>query len=307
MPEGPEVRTITEALNSRLKGKTLVSFGWSKGLSKNNCKRMIKYSDFSKLLPMKIDGVTCKGKQIFFIFSGKETKMDGSITNKKMYLNSTMGMSGVWLFKEKLHILSDKKKKHTNFWINTGISSNVKKNDGSPWKLNIIKDVAYFNDFRKHGNLFIMDEAEFRGKINKLGNDVLTENITTELWKAKCDLRPDWQICKFLMDQRYFCGIGNYLKAEILYRSKVRPNRLISSLNETEMNDLRKNSMKVIRDSYRSRGVSVRDYVDPNGNKGSYTFVLQVYKKKTDPLGNPVVTGEFDDKRVTHWVAAIQK
>lgn len=33
----------------------------------------------------------------------------------------------------------------------------------------------------------------------------------------------DQPICEALLDQRFFNGIGNYLRAEILYRSAGRP------------------------------------------------------------------------------------
>ena len=45
------------------------------------------------------------------------------------------------------------------------------------------------------------------------------ENVLRNL----ADKAFDRPICEALLDQRFFNGIGNYLRAEILYRSASRP------------------------------------------------------------------------------------
>lgn len=45
------------------------------------------------------------------------------------------------------------------------------------------------------------------------------ENVLRNL----ADKAFDQPICEALLDQRFFNGIGNYLRAEILYRSAGRP------------------------------------------------------------------------------------
>ena len=109
---------------------------------------------------------------------------------------------------------------------------------------------------------------------------------------------------KVLMDQSVVSGIGNYVKAEVLYKSKVSPHVKIKDLADTMLECIYLNTLDILRRSYVAGGVSVRNYEDLNNVKGN--FVRLVYNKSEDPYGNKVITEITDDKRTTHWVPTIQ-
>ena len=52
--------------------------------------------------------------------------------------------------------------------------------------------------------------------------------------------KPNKTIAEFLMDQSMCAGIGNYLKAEILYDAAISPHRIVKSLDSEEFNKLLK-------------------------------------------------------------------
>jgi endonuclease-8 len=73
-------------------------------------------------------------------------------------------------------------------------------------------------------------------------------------------LRPDFSIKEFfrllkeqsareigdvLLDQRVISGIGNILRVEILFRSRIHPRRLVGSLSENERNEILRWVMKL--------------------------------------------------------------
>ncbi len=273
MPEGPEVRTIVDELNRHLKNFSLI------GVKIDVKSRFYTGFPGSNLFsfPLKLKKVSCKGKQIFFHLLA----IDGNI----IYLNSTLGTMGKWVYKPENH--SDM----MLVWESKDLINRV---------------AIYFDDQRHQGYLSLFTEDQYQNKLNKLGPDLLTENVSWELW-YKCmtkNTRCNQQICKVLMNQAIVSGIGNYLKAEILYYAKIRPNRLVGDLSNDELNLIRLYSMKLIRESYQCGGLTIKTYWDPNGKRG--TFTTLVYNKLTDNYQNPVIKSKFADNRTTQWCPNVQ-
>ena len=64
-------------------------------------------------------------------------------------------------------------------------------------------------------------------------------------------------------------------------------------------------SIKVLRDAFQVRGLTITNYIDPDGEYGEYQ--VKVYGKTKDPYGNEILRSTFSDKRTMHWVPSIQK
>ena len=109
------------------------------------------------------------------------------------------------------------------------------------------------------------------------------------------------------MNQKIVSGIGNYLKAECLYESKISQHRLCSQITQEESDNLFHTCRKIIRRSYESGGATISTYRQPNGEKGLYSRRFAVYNQKHDPFGHLVVKEKTLDKRTTHWVPEVQK
>ena len=65
------------------------------------------------------------------------------------------------------------------------------------------------------------------------------------------------------MNQKYFPGVGNYIKSESLYLSKIHPEEKWGNLNEKMRINLIKNIQNVMCDSYRSGGAELKDFKNP--------------------------------------------
>lgn len=272
MPEGPEVKLICDQLNQAIGDSTIISLHIIGG-------RYTRHGDpdnwnlLTDLLPIKINSIKCKGKFIYFIL-GKDTK--------EIYLTNTLGMSGSWKHEKTPHA-----------------------------HLEMITDKAtiYFTDPRNFGTLKIIEnQAGIDTKLKSLGYDVLDENssFNLEYMKNIVTKKPSINITKFLMDQKYICGVGNYLKAEILYHSKLSPHRTLGSLREDELDLLVKNIIEIPRKSYLSHGSSLLTYTDMYGDKGGHQFSLSVYRQKKDKNGYHVIQETTADNRTTHWVREVQ-
>jgi len=168
---------------------------------------------------------------------------------------------------------------------------------------------------------FYANTASLTVKLAELGPDLLAtallysghrpvsgtiDPVSPEIWlqKLRNPRIPNKQVGDFLMEQKYISGIGNYLRAEILYHAKIRPDRALSSLTHLETETLYRYALKTIVESYSYGGLTIENYWSPDGRRG--TFPKQVYGKTEDPYGNPVVTNSTKGDRTVHWVPAVQ-
>jgi formamidopyrimidine-DNA glycosylase len=242
------------------------------------------YKGFAAKLPMAIDYVNCKGKFIYF-----------QMANPELSIWSTLGMTGGW---------SKTASAHTRIMFVF--------NDGSK---------IYFNDQRNFGTIKFVDGVDqLKSKLRKIGPDMLTEELSNEKFRKILTKHGRKTLAEILMSQDIISGVGNYLKAEVLYLSRLSPHRMGGSLSNEEVDNLNQIIQKTIRDSYASGGSTLQTYVDMYGNTGDFNPRLiyglgegdvcggfAVYKRTTDPLGNKVISEETKDKRTSWWVPSIQK
>tara|TARA_R110001583_G_scaffold62572_4_gene183917 strand:+ start:83 stop:889 length:807 start_codon:yes stop_codon:yes gene_type:complete len=268
MPEGPEVRKISESLAMYISNKTLLSFDILSGRYQKHGLPQ-NFDLLKSSLPKPVAGAGCHGKFIFIIFS------DGTS------IWCTLGMTGTW---------SEEEDKHSRV--------RFKFSDGS----------AYFSDMRNFGTLrFCETRSGLIEKIKSLGPDMLSEDVSDVKFFERVRSCNKKTVAQALMDQSVVAGVGNYLKAECLYFSKISPHRACDSLSDEELSRLNKSIKNTIRASYESGGATIQNYKTFEGNIGKYSRRFMVYNQKEDLDGNPVIKEKTRDGRVTHWVPKIQR
>ncbi len=85
---------------------------------------------------------------------------------------------------------------------------------------------------RKLGRVTLVESVENFIKEKRLGPDAYTitlENFISIVKKGKGYIKPR------LMNQKAIAGIGNIYSDEILFQSKIRPQRKISEIQDGEM------------------------------------------------------------------------
>ncbi len=68
--------------------------------------------------------------------------------------------------------------------------------------------------------------------------DVMNEDWNKKKAKAKLKKMPDALICDVLLDQDIFAGVGNIIKNEILYRTRVHPESLTGKIPAAKLGKL---------------------------------------------------------------------
>ena len=146
MPEGPEVKRITENLCNFIGGETITSIDIMSGryVSHGPPKG---FESFVRCLPTRVMNVECKGKFIYITFDNGYSMWN------------TLGMAGSW---------SPVPTKHSRV------------------KLNFKDGAAYFNDIRNFGTIRVTSNpSDLTDKLSELGPDMLSESVTDAVFKER--------------------------------------------------------------------------------------------------------------------------
>lgn len=160
----------------------------------------------------------------------------------------------------------------------------------------------FYNTIRNFGKFKIITKDIFLDKINKIGDDImlLDSNKFIELFKH--NKKKKYHLLKYLMDQKHFSGIGNYIKNEVLYDCKIfNPDIYIKDLNIIKIKKLFLSIKKIIDLSLKNNGCTIKDFKNLDGSKGNYQNLFRIYNKK-QIKGNEVIKMKFKDNRTTHCI-----
>lgn len=266
MPEAPEIKHVTQQLDSVLREKTLLGVQFPSG----------KHS-FYLPLPSVLKGVRNRGKTILFEFFYS----NGNSTN---YLYSGLGMTGSWSLQERAHchiVLTFANQFESTF--------NVYFCDTRPFgrstvessldKLNTLAlpILQGHNDFASEGRL-------------------LTQNEFVEICRSKKAM-----ITPLLLDQHQVCcGIGAYILTEALYLTCIHPKTQTNTLPEAVLRRLYRVIVDICETSFRHGGNSFKDYIDIESRKGSYQDRLLIYGKKHDPYHFPILKIKVSGRNISY-------
>jgi len=270
MPEGPEVATMARQLKDRLIAERVVDTQILSG-------RYLRHGppegweDMRRQLPTAVGDIRVRGKLIH---------MDLGST----HILSTLGMTGWWSF------TTGDKHERVRFTTASGITFSL-------------------NDPRNFGAISVADQAEVDRRMSQFGPDLLNEQVTLGMFYERLSLKKNLEktIAEVLMDQRVLAGIGNYLKAEVLYHSRVSPWRKVKDLADEEVVDLHDNAVRLINLSYNMGGATIQNYRQPDDSGGLYSRRFAVYGQEADPHGNAVIREKTPEGRTTHWVPELQR
>ncbi len=261
IPEGPEVRRYAIDLAKRLTGRDLLEVSIKSGRYLK--KVPVEFERFSNDLPMHILGAGSHGKFLYILLEYQNS------------IWSTLGMTGQW---------SNQKGQHSRVEFIL--------NDGS----------VFYNDIRNFGTLkFVKGKETLIKKLQSLGPDLLSEVCSNDTFIARLRTQNKKTIVQALMDQSVVAGVGNYIKADALWLSKLSPHRIVSGVSDKDLIILNGNIRKIMVESFQSGGTTIQSYSDFNGAPGEYGSKFIVYNKKVDPDGNPILSEQTKDGRTTWW------
>lgn len=260
MPEGPECYKYAQTLHRTLAGKTLVAVHVIGG-------RYAKHGKPDNLDKLEAD-ITTTGDVRFLVVKAKGKLIYFNMSNN-MTLLSTLGLMGKW---------TKAKCKHCGLAIEY---SDGPAGDGGG-------KMMYFKDQIHYGTFSVIATADLPKKLKTLGIDVLDRDaFTWDAFLVRARRNSKNTLPVFLMKQNVLCGIGNYLKAEIIYDARASVSSPIGDYSDEQLR-------RVYDACYRI------PYECTFGKRR-----LCVYNRSRDRLGNKVYTVRTPDKRTTYWVPAV--
>jgi formamidopyrimidine-DNA glycosylase len=343
MPEGIEIRKFADIIRHNVEGHMITKINILKG--RYTKKPFDGLQDLEKHLPVKVINVKTKGKftYIELMSCQKENTKEDVKKNvhknviedgKTFWLFNTLGLTGGWTVCGKTkNNLADvhnsrylKSDKHEGLvFAYPIIWEYISNNNLSEWferaldHLNVefIMDNGlrlYFYDQLSFGTLKIIEsKADLEKKLKELGADIMDEETTFEVFKNQITKKVNCKkmIGNVIVNQRIISGVGNYLRADALWMSKISPFRLVETISDKELELLYKSLRALMWGDYDYDFALKKGYI----NKGfkiphDYGREFFIYRQETDLDGNKVSKKELfegSQKRFIFWVENVQK
>jgi formamidopyrimidine-DNA glycosylase len=261
MPELPEVETIVNDLKKKVLHRTFIAL-WT------DTAKIIKKTSISQfqknILGKKIIGIKRRAKNILIYLSDNyvlliHLKMTGHL------------LVGKWKIKEKK-------------WVSK--IKGAMSNDPGNRFLRLIFSLdngqqLALSDIRKFAKVELWKESELlkSKEFMALGPEPLDPSFTFSKFK-QLFFKKKGKIKPVLMDSKFIAGIGNIYASEILLEAMLHPESRVENLKEKDLKYIYKAIKKVLKKGIKSRGSSISDYRDLQGQKGGFQKIAKIYGKK---------------------------
>ena len=166
------------------------------------------------------------------------------------------------------------------------------------------RGVLLYTDSRQFGRLEY--SIELPRRIAALGPEPLLvsfEEFAESLRARKAQMKA------LLLNQRFVAGIGNIYADEALFRAKIHPRTNSARLSRPRARVLYQAIQAVLNAAIAAKGSSISDYVDSEGNKGSFQSEHLVYQQTGMPCsvcGTPIKR-TLVCQRGTHYCSKCQR
>ena len=105
---------------------------------------------------------------------------------------------------------------------------------------------------------------------------------------------------ELMMDQAFFCGLGDVYSDEILFTAGIRFDRMSDTLSSQDVRRLYRALTETLQDAVRARGTSSDEveFTDLQGDPGHYQLELKVYEREGESCPrcrNIIVRQQFND------------
>ena len=255
MPELPEVEIVKQSLKRAINHKKI-----RKVIVKNRNLRFKLPINFEKTLQDKVvSNISRLSKYIIIEFKSG------------LFCIFHLGMSGT------VHIIRKKIDKITNL--------SFYQYKQLPAKHNHIKFIfsnfkIIYNDPRRFGFFEIINNSELlKKRFVHLGPEPFEKKFNSDyvfsFFKGKKK-----NIKNFLLDQNFVSGIGNIYASEILYLSKIKPDKKGRLLKIEECEKLEINSKIILLNAIKRGGSSIRNFKSIIGKEGNFQKNFKVYQRE---------------------------
>jgi formamidopyrimidine-DNA glycosylase len=169
----------------------------------------------------------------------------------------------------------------------------------------------YLDDTRRFSKVkIIKSEDEHLKIISELGLSFLKNEITKDKF-VNIISNSNKNISSLLLNQQIFCGIGNYIRNEVLYMLKIHPMKVSNTIN---IKDIEKMYEKIryvmfsnLYELLLQDNLKIPKFIKKiSPKKLQIPYKFKVYSKEKDPYGNKIIREKIAG-RWAYYVKNIQK
>lgn len=246
MPELPEVETVKNTLKNLILHKQIRDID----VFYDRMIRNVSIEDFKKnYINKSIIDIKRYGKYLIFLF-------------EDIALISHLRMEGKYFIKN----TDDPKNKHEHviFYFT----------DGSTLR---------YHDTRKFGTFDVceLEDIYSNSPISKLGYEPFEKEVTISYLRNKLQ-KKSIAIKSSLLDQSILTGLGNIYVDEVLFSSKIHPEKPSNTLKTKNIKDIIKYSQEVLNKAINLGGTTIRSYTSSLGVTGLFQNELLVHMRKDE-------------------------
>ena len=244
MPELPEVQTVLDTLELRIKDTKIEDI---KVLYKPIVTLPVKTFK-KKLIGQHFREFKRRGKYLLF-------EMDD------LTLVSHLRMEGKYFVQRPLEEIN--KHTHVIFSLNNGYE-------------------LRYNDVRKFGRFEIIEKADNYDIFKNLGPEPFSKEFNVDYVKSyfKNLKKP---LKEVLLDQSFVAGIGNIYADEICYAISLCPTVSCNKIKEDKIKELIKQTRKILNNAIKAGGTTIRSYTSSLGVTGRFQLKLKVHTQDVCP------------------------
>ena len=150
-----------------------------------------------------------------------------------------------------------------------------------------------FNDPRRFGSMKLVSRARLEDEplLRSLGPEPLGNEFDAAMLAKACAGKKT-SLKAALSDQRVVAGLGNIYVCEALFRARLSPKRIASTIADrngkpNERAEKLVDAIKaVLKDAIEAGGSSLRDHRRADGSLGDFQHNFQVYDREGEPCPN---------------------
>jgi len=251
MPELPEVETVVRGLRASLPGRRILSVRLGKSDFIDDPVALGEHLPGRRVL-----AVERIGKFICVQLTPPDAETSPSESVADLHWLVHLGMTGRFAVRAP----SEPVVPHTHGFFEL--------DDGSELR---------YTDIRRFGRMLLVPSTGLSEFQSRLGDDALFVSARKFAEQAR---RRRARIKALLLDQKALRGMGNIYADESLWRARIHPMRLASSLRPEEIARLHQAMRQVLRAAIKLGGSSISDFLDAEGKPGSYQMRHRVYGRE---------------------------
>lgn len=269
MPELAEVEVVRQILDRDLSNLEVIDIECFYSPIIENELEFFK----SKVIGKKIESISRLAKYLIFNLS-------------EGFIISHLRMEGKYFYLPKDKI--DNKHIHVVFYLSNGY-------------------MLCYQDVRKFGRILYKEENLYESEpLCNVGIEANSEiydvdSIYNKLHSKKIPIKSA------LLDQSIISGLGNIYVDEVLYASKINPNRNAFSITKEEICAIMSSSREILNKAILYKGTTIRSYTSSLGVIGGYQEFLKVHTREVCPCCNKPLSKIKIGGRTSYYCDICQK